>query len=248
MPRSGTFDYVTIVPDRPEGNSSPWELRLNVPVVKTGDPMLDFRLVGLSPRLQITDISPSSIPESAPGVQQLAIMRSRFTLTASPKREMASVSAASFYVDRGLASVLRPGDALHMARTACGGLGVSVIRDGELVVAVGAVTAVPLGNSLEVHTPFDLVKEAEAVFRRRDPEFEFSELPLEFRVGNRRGIRCRGWRKLGQYEVSIVHGFQPGVPGLDECLALMVVGACSRAAVHSSAQLLDGGRLEVVGW
>jgi hypothetical protein len=47
------------------------------------------------------------------------------------------------------------------------------------VVAVGAATAVPLGNNVTARTPHDLLAEAEAIFRRRDSSFEFREIPIE---------------------------------------------------------------------
>src|SRR6266513_315155 len=76
-------------------------------------------------------------------------------------------------------SVLRAGDVFHMAHTACCGLGFSAIRQGKLIFAVGEISAVPLGSGIRVRTPGDLIQEAQAVFRRRDPEFEFPELPIE---------------------------------------------------------------------
>ena len=72
-------------------------------------------------------------------------MRSRVTLTASA-REDATISSISFYVDRDLIRQLRPGDEVHISRTACDCLGLSIIRMGELVAAIGAVTAVDLGR------------------------------------------------------------------------------------------------------
>ena len=58
----------------------------------------------------------------------------------------------------------------------------SVIRSGELIVAVGAVTAVPLGQEVQATIPRDLMEAAEDVFRRRDPGFHFRESPVEIAV------------------------------------------------------------------
>ena len=66
--------------------------------------------------------------------------------------------------------MLRPGDALHISRTRCAGVGLSVLRESQLVAAAGAVSAVPLGAEVTVSHPGDLVRQAEAIFRVRDPD------------------------------------------------------------------------------
>ena len=52
---------------------------------------------------------------------------------------------------------LSPRDMLFMARTHCGGLGISIIRDGQLIAAVGAASAVRLGELVHVRIPSDTI-------------------------------------------------------------------------------------------
>lgn len=175
MPPAGTFDYVTTVPEKPAGSLCEWEVRLRYPVKQTGSDISDRRLVGYSPCLQITDAGLT--PD--PGPRRPSVMRRRLTLTAASPKD-ATVSAISFHVDRDLISLLEPGDDLHMSRTKCAGLGLSILRRGKLLAAVGAVTAVPLGDDFQAHLPFRLLEKASAVFAKADPEFEFGEMPIEF--------------------------------------------------------------------
>jgi hypothetical protein len=153
-------------------------------------------------------------------------------------RRQATVAAASFHVDKALVSSLKPGDVIHLARTECGGLGLSVIRGRNLVVAVGAVTDVPLGPEVEARIPMDLVASAETVFRQRDPDFEFSERPIEVSVNGSRSVLYSGRRTLGQYVVFVDHGFFDGTPGTDVCAAISRTGACTDDAANASAMLL----------
>ena len=249
IPPSGTFDYFVKVPDHNQA-LFPWSVQVQGSVERTGDSLTDSRLVGLSPRLQITDagMTPDRISAGPTREQLPKVLRSQLTLIAS-ERTGASVARASFFVDKGLTSRLLPCDVMHMARTCCGGLGISVIRDGQLVVAAGAVTAVPLGNDIEARVCRELIQQAEALFRARDPDFEFLEFPVEVRVGNERRVLFRGWPQLGAYKIFSKHGFLSGLPGMDECLGISQMGACPDTTASCSALLMDSaGALEMVRW
>jgi hypothetical protein len=145
-------------------------------------------------------------------------------------------------------SALRAGDLLHLARTPCGRIGVSAIRSGQLIFAVGAISAVPLGSDFQVQFPYDLVREAEAVFRKRDSSFEFVEYPVEIRAVNERCIGYGGRRKLGPFEICLLHGHYNGTPGTDACLSVVRTGACPVVDANSSALFLDTDTLEMVRW
>lgn len=223
IPPCGTFDYVSLVPD-PEDRSKPWPVRLREPVELSGDSLFDSRLVGIAPMLKMSDsgLTPDADMVSATtGLVRPNVLRTQLKLIAS-KRDRAHVSAASFHLDEALISVLQPRDVLNMTRTPCGGLGVSVIRDGLLVVAAGAVTAVPLGPEFEARIAAD--------------DFEFPELSAEVKVGSL------------TYDVWKGHDFLPGVPGNDECLSISLNGVCPAAAAQSSAILLDLDGLRMVEW
>ena len=161
-------------------------------------------------------------------------MRSRVQLTAS-MFDRSSVKSFSFLVSKRLTLRLAAGDVIHLARTFCGGLGLSVLRSGELVVAAGAITLVPLGAGVIARTPSDLLEKATAVFHERDPEFKFPAPPLEVAVGNTSAILFSWRRELGPFDVEVIHGFLAGIPGKDECAAIARREMCSLYAAVTSA-------------
>jgi hypothetical protein len=234
MPASGRFAYVAIVPERLGTGDFECRAELREPIVRTGDDLRDSRLVGMTPLLRVLDAGLT--PD--PGPQRPWVVRSRITLAAAA-RPLATVAEVSFHVDRALTSSMRQGDEVHLARTGCGGLGLSVIRGGELVVAVGAVTAVPLGRGVQARTPMDLVARAEAVFRDLDPEFAFEERPIELSVRGACSILYRGRRTVEDYLFFVVHGFLDGIPGTNECAAISHEGRCPNVAAQASAMLMD---------
>jgi hypothetical protein len=245
----GTFEYVAIVPES-GWDQAPWRVQLRTPIELTGDDRMDHRLVGHSPTLEISDagITPSARISPLTGQVSPKVLRSRLTLTAST-RNYAQVASAAFHVDRALMMALSPHDMLCLARTACGGLALSIIRNGQLVAAAGAVSAVPLGEFVHVRTPIDTIRAAEEVFRTQDPEFAFGELPVEVRVGEQTRLLYVGRPRLNSYEVFVGHGFYRGLPGTDECVALAMIGACPGVVAIASAQLLDfPDALEMVRW
>jgi hypothetical protein len=240
----GTFDYVAVVPDDVHGGTFGCPVETRRPVVCTGDDINDSRLVGWSPVLRVTN---AGLPEDA-GPRRPRVFRSRLTLSATG-REHARLGAASFHVAKGLVTSLMPGDVLHMARTLSGGLGVSVVRGGELVVAAGTVSAVPLGETIHAGAPVDLLKTTTEAFRRQDPEFEFHEIPLELTVGQSVAILFRGRRKMGGYGVYMEHGHLKGLPDTDECLAIYREGLCSDVDASTSAQFLaDASSFSMTRW
>lgn len=243
MPAAGTFDYLAVVPTEWEGPSAKWPVQLIRPADLTGHELRDSRLVGLSPLLEIGDAGPTPNPSTT----RPAVLRSRFTLTASEKQH-SRLSAATFYVDRDLTRILEPGDLLYMVRTGCGGLGLSLLRSDRLVFAVGAISSVPLGSGIQARVPRDLVEGAEAIFKTRDKNFTFGELPVQITVNDEVRIVSRGWHQLGNYTIWLNHGFHRGIPGRDASAAMELKGACGSVPASASSQLLQGGELEMVRW
>lgn len=232
MPLSGTFAHSTTVPVDSQ-NAFPWEMKSLEPFAHSGDPLVDKRLVGWSPLLYVREagLPPNPMP-SVPSVE-----RSEIRLVATDKK-YASCETASYFVDRVLLRVLRPGDVFHIARTCCGGVGVSAIREGKLVFAVGAVGAVPLGSEISVKIPHELLTKAEEILRERDPEFAFPHHPIEICIGDRPKILYRGHLQMGGYHVWVEHGFLPGMPGTEESVSITLDEACDWVAGSASAQLL----------
>jgi hypothetical protein len=236
MPLSGTFEYVAVVPDG-AGTVFSCQARLQRPL--GNDQERIPRLVGPSPLLQVEDAGPTPNPSA----RNPATERSRLRLTSSDRPQ-----AYSFILDRGVISALHPGDLLHMVRTSCGGIGVSAIRSNELIFAAGAITHVPLGSGFEARMPMDLVREAEAVFQKRETRFRFAEYPVEIRVSGKQRIMYRERNELGPFQVWVLHGFYPGTPGTDECVSVARKGACSAVDANTSALFLDSGHLEIDRW
>ena len=162
----------------------------------------------------------------------------RVTLTAT-ERKHAIASSFSFNVDRELIAMLRGSDVLHVSRTHCAGLGLSILRNGELVAAAGAVMHVPLGPTVSVRHPRELIEEAEAIFRAHDPEYDMPNYPVELRVGDVLRILHEGRPTINDYEVLVRHGPHWGMPGTDECVSIERRKICPSTAAHNSAQLME---------
>jgi len=240
----------------------PWPARSRSRPDRRGHALLDARLVGLSPSLQFENAGLTPNAGWNWGRWLPRVQRARVKLTASSKED-ATVASASFYVDMGLVSRLQPGDTLHLARTGSGGLGIAVMRDEALVVAVGAVAAVPLGKDLIARYPGEVMHDVAELFRKAAGasaggeylaseslgfESPFREVPLEIVAEGRRHFFCKANVEIGPYRVFMVHGFLPGIPGSEACAAISRIGACSDAAANSTAHLLDVGEIEIVRW
>lgn len=243
----GTFHYVGVVP-LPE-TTGPWHLHdhSSAPFSPSGDRISDDRLVGLQPLLEVSDVGVTPDIKTSPftGTVRPKVLLSRLTLRANGK-DRATVAAFSFCIDRGLINAFCPGDTLHLARTRCGGIGLSLLRDWRLVVAIGAVNAVPHGNTVSARCPGEAIEEAARVFRKIDPDFMFRELPLELRIGSERKVLYSGRPRIGDYNVFVEHGFYLGLPGTDVCAAISLTSGCPEVAAIASAQLLEYSDLSAI--
>jgi hypothetical protein len=171
---------------------------------------------------------------------------SRITLTAGEKLH-ATANSLSFSVDRELIAMLRENDSFHITRTPRGGLGLSVMRDGRLIAAAGAVSYVPLGPDVSVHTPGDLVAQAEKIFQARDRQYLMIPYPMEVTVEGATRIIHSGRLRMGPYELSVRHGVARGLPGVDASVSIERCGVCPDAAAFVSAGLLEQtGEVKIV--
>lgn len=193
IPLQGTFEYVAVVPDRAGAVFSCYarsQRQLG------GDLEHIPRLVGPSPFLQIEDAGPTPNPS----VSNAATERSRLRLIAADRRQ-ASVAEASVMLDRGVIRALEPGHLVYIVRTPCGRIAISAIRSNELIFAVGAITSVPLGFEFKALIPTDLIREAAAVFRKRETGFHLPEYPIEVKVSGEQRVVYRAKFALGSFEV-----------------------------------------------
>ena len=181
------------------------------------------------------------------------VLRSRLTLRAGTR-------SSSFHLDRGLTSAFRTGDIIHIGCTARGGVGVSVVRDGRLVVAVGAVSVVPMGGDVSVRVASERWEEAVSLVcppdgANEDPRRTHrDERPVEIRIAGKNYLFFRRNETIQDIHVFVKHGFyirrpsstrQPSVSTSaeqatekDECVALAQISLCSSVAATTSAYLL----------
>ncbi len=239
MPASGTFRYVATVPPEDQ-RESPWSVELAEEIRYTGDHLGDSRLVGYNPTLAVTAFA-TELPS---GRKPMKIPLARLTLRASGEKN-ASVSTASFWVDKRMLSVFQAGDKFYLSRTACTGMGLSLLREDRLVFAAGAITNVPLGKGVCASTPAGLIAEAARPFQRVDREFSFREYPLLLEIEGISRIKFTGREAIGGYEVSVTHGFCPGMPGTDESAAITRSTVCKHAFAALTAEALDSAELEI---
>jgi hypothetical protein len=118
-------------------------------------------------------------------------------------------------------------------------LGVSALRQDNLIFAGGEISAVPPGPTIQARIPVDLIQRAQELFREHDPKFNFHELPIEIRSGATCNILFRGTMTTNGYRVWVQDGFYLGDPGTPECAAISLEGACDHTAAFASLQLLE---------
>jgi hypothetical protein len=177
------------------------------------------RLVGLNPRIRFWN--------------------DRLVIIASGPHK-SSVRNVSFPIGDAVKLAARAGDRLYLVRTACGGMGLSLLRDEKLILATGATSRVPLGRDIQVvedDTDFDLTN------LRVD-------IPLEFIVqGERFTLREREVLEKRGYHIYVERCWKDGIPGTDECVSLCLADSSAiKIAAMRSAILLGNGDLKIVKW
>jgi hypothetical protein len=192
--------------------------------------------------VRVTDGGPTPNPGWHRGRWLPSVQRALISIS-SGDAEDGMTMHGSLHVDMEFVRSLRQGDVVYLARTPCAGTGISVIRGETLAAAAGAVTAVPHGRDLVVRYPAEVMQAVEALFQEIDPDYEPPELPLVIETHGLCHLFYRGTRKMGPYRIYMSRGFQPGMPGSDECLAISREGF-SETAVTSTAQLLGRGEVE----
>jgi hypothetical protein len=233
MPPCGTFHYAGVVPGaRVDRESGHWQLEDQSAVAAPTevrprpawkfwmrdstrddelDPLFHNRLVGLHPILRIAD--------------------GHLTLAASG-RHRAQIESAVLEVDRSLIEQCQGGDVLTLVRTATADIGISLLRNGELVWAVGAVTVVPLGTTVDVQGGPRVYFSTRALRPRADTWVEISQ------SGHKSRLRGGDKATTGRYNVSVLRAFQDGLPGTYESVAISLDGYGLHEAAVRSAHLL----------
>ncbi len=153
----GTFDYVgTLEPG--EGGGFACQLQLREPIVRTGDLRHDERLLGPSPRLTVARGRGGQVVEAQAGTTPAAVDVLHWTLTRGTRGwwrlgvpRARRVTRVTFDTHVALLDVMCSGDSLHLRRDCVAALGLSVLRGGQLVFAIGDVTQVALGDGLHAN-------------------------------------------------------------------------------------------------
>jgi hypothetical protein len=157
----------------------------------------------------------------------------------------AKIASASFSVDRELIRMLRPGDVVNIVRSYRRDPGFSVVRDGELVVGVGAVADVPLGSHVTVDYAGDLVSEAERIFKAVDPEYRASQWPLAVTVAGFKRLLNLTIATIGEYDIYIARLFN-GVSGA--LASISRTGVAPDCAGSTTAALMKREEMRLTGW
>lgn len=186
-----------------------------------------------------SDASGRNIDRLAGHNPMIRFWRDRIVLVSS-ERSNSGVRNVSFAIGDAVPLSARPGDRLYLKRTGAGGIALSLLRQERLVLATGAITAVPLGR--DFHT-----SKRPKITNGNDPVFDTW---LEFRVGNEKLIlREREAKEIGDYHIYIEHGWEDGVPGTDECVSVSLFDDPSiMIAAMRSAILVGNGNLKMTRW
>ena len=115
----------------------------------------------------------------------------------------------SFAVGDVVSLVAKAGDQLWTIRTATGDFGLAIVRQNELVVAIGAVTEVNLGGAIVVSNGLDC---------------------LQVSIGghmtalrSRESVSAAGGES-GRYDIYVERTFESGLPGVAECASIIRTG------------------------
>lgn len=247
---SGTFHYAARLPAGITSGACACDVSQvdHVPAWPNDD---GTRLVGPSPRVVVYDAGFNE----RPGPARPHVLRHGLRLEASGRRR-ACVRSATFHVEATLLPSLRAGDELHLVRTTGADVGLSVLRAGHLVCAVGDIASVPLGDDLSARVPLELRERIARVFLDVDPEFPDVQgmgqgvpLPLALRHDGADVLVSRIDRSVGPYDVTMLR--PPAVAfSLGGAFGTIVRrGACSALGARLTTMLLaQDDALEMSPW
>jgi hypothetical protein len=180
-------------------------------------------LLGPAPRLTWAEYTPAPWK-----------LYARVTLTASEGDDR-DAQSISFVIERGLLTMLRSGDVVHIA--AAPALGLSVVRHGFLIAAAGDATTLscmPLGSDVVIRFPDPArVPHRVAPGARYRPE-DFPTRPVEISIAGEQTAMWQGRPTIGAYDVFVTRRLH-GEPRISFEMATV----CPQTSAHTSAQLMD---------
>ena len=199
IPNCGTFEYRGIVT---ADSFKPNEITFQVHDMGR---FKEKRFAGLAPRLRVWNEQLILIPESS---------------------EFASMRLVEFPVGTVIDSVINKGDEVFVMRTGAGGYGLSIVRNSQLVLALGAVTFMPLGDNVRVNTIHESRGHQESI----GPYVVGFDIQIE---NTRQLLSARDTVRIGHYHVYVERlGFGGG-----ECVSIVctendkIINASMRAAI-----------------
>ena len=138
----------------------------------------------------------------------------------------------------------QPGDRLYVIRTGAGAIGLSLLRGESLVLAIGSVTAVPLGKDMKI------IRRQSGPRQPADFRGVSCDTWLEFTVGREHlKLGDRDEIEVGGYHIYLEHRWFTGIPGVDECVSICIADKSPlRIAAMRSAILLGNGYLKITRW
>jgi hypothetical protein len=217
---AGTFCYAGIAPETIQDRRKGWPLNEQSESGRADDPeydrLCDNRLVGIRPTVRIDG---------------------RRLMIEAPisERDLAEHGAAALELDSWLINAIRGGDVLTLVRNGNGELGLSLVREGRLVAAAGAVRSTPLGEGLTVREGPEV--DTEHIWEPRPDGW------MEVSVsGEVRRLRAGEEATIGGYRFSVFRLSEFGFDGTDEMLAISLEDACPHDAVRRSTQLMATGK------
>ena len=233
IPPDGTFIYVTTIPDHPMSES--WLASSPESYQDTGDNMMDLRSAGFKPKISFSFVSKHLVKgPDQPWWHRASLGRIRLEATDGLG---SGDGLVSILCDRGILTELKAGDVMYLSKASSADKGISVIREGKLFFAAGAITIVPLGN-LKARI-LDFWVDGRKKIEEIDPLFSMPELPLEITNQSETIIVINHQREIGDYSVDGIRGANFEIePGYSGCIAISHKDA-PRQAVLRTAQILD---------
>ena len=137
IPFCGTFEYRVNLKRAKAALTSAWVGR----AISTRDPSIHPGLAGARPRLRLSDGTVT--------LQRAESALSRWTNKHFREWGLPP-SRVSFQVGDAVSLALTDGDLLWLRRSSTGDLGISILRDEKLVLAVGAVFDLPMGDEVKL--------------------------------------------------------------------------------------------------
>jgi hypothetical protein len=153
-----------------------------------------------------------------------------------------TVRNVSFGIGDAIRLAARPGDQLYLKRTGAGGIGMSVLRRQELILAVGAVRAMPLGSELKVRVH---PRSEDSIW-----DDHATDTWLQFDIRNQSlTLREREASEIEGYYIYVERCWEYGIPGTDECVSICAADDLKmRISAMRSAILLANADLKTVSW